>query len=510
MKQLSSKEAFQLAMKYHQKGELDKAEQLYSSVLQVDMHNSDAKHYLGLIFASKGDIDPAIEYIRQAIELDRTNATFHNNIGELYRQQGQFEHAEFHLTSAVELKPDYVDAYTNLGLLYKELGRIDDAKFCFAEALQKDPRNVNALLHTGKLFVSLNESEDAIQCFEAALDFAPENPAVLASTAATYYNMGEYNTSAKYYSKLTSAHPHLHNDKVNLALITLRNKDFRKGFQLYESRFKALGTMEGNEDNLWRGTSLSGKTLYIYNEKQGLSGFGDTLLFSRYVLELEKFEPQQIIFRVQPELVELLKANMPEFVHVTADSCIGYDAHSPLLSLPLVLNARAKTIPHSEGYIKPDKDKTEQFAEIMKSDKKKVGIAFQTSRSHIEHEKRSVDQNALAPLYNNSDLSLFYVSKEEPDEDLDASITDLSSKIDTFADTAAILANLDILITADTSLVHLAGAMGIKTVLLINHLHDWRWFNAKTGKVSEWYDSVTFHIKDKDSTWQDVVSSIDI
>ncbi|MGD9808201.1 MAG: tetratricopeptide repeat protein [Deferribacterales bacterium] len=508
MKQLNIKEAFQLAMQYHQKGNLEKAEYLYSAVLQLDPNNADALHYIGVIYAGKGMIEEAIDHIRRAVEYDKTNAIYHNNLGEIYRQRGLMEHAEFHLSAACELKPDYSDAFSNLGLVYKEKGLINDAKYCFAEALAKDPRNVNALINTGNLFVTEKNYEDAVQCYEAAIQLSPDNPNALASAASSYYEMGEYNSSAKYYSRLVNTHPDLHRDKVNLALITLRNKDFRKGLQLFEARFHTVDTLEGDRDTLWRGVNMKGKTLYVYNEKQGLSGYGDTIMFARYLTELDKYEPAKVVFRVQPELVDLLKGMMPEYVEVTSEDCTEFDAHCPLLSLLFVLNARAKTIPLVDGYIKADESKIASFASMMDTPKTKIGLVFQTSRSHVKHEERSIPQDAFTPLYGNDTIQLYYISKEEPDQPLHEGITDLRDSINDFSDTAAVIANLDVVITADTSVAHLAGAMGKKTVLLLNHLHDWRWFSAKTGKASEWYSSVIFHIKEKGSDWLDVVSSI--
>jgi len=508
MKNLNSKEAFQLAMKYHQKGNTAKAEQLYNAVLQVDPHNSESLHYLGIIYASRGDGDKAISYIKKAIELDKTNAIFHNNLGEIHRQLGHFEHAEFHLSAACELKPDYSDAFSNLGILYKERGLINDAKYCFAEALERNPQNISALINTGNLFVLTKEYNDAIQCYEAAIELSPDNPNALASVASALYEIGDYNGAAKYYSRLINGRPDMHNDRVNLALITLRNKDFRKGFQLYESRFHTVNTLEADRDTLWRGANLNDKTLYVYNEKQGLSGYGDSIMFGRYLHELEKYEPAKVVFRVQPELVELMAKDMPEYVEVTSEDCEEFDAHCPLLSLPFVLNARAKTIPLADGYIKADEAKVEKFSELIDTSKQKAGVVFQTSSSHIKHEERSIPQEALTPLYKNDTIQLYYISKEEPQTALDESVIDLRENINDFSDTAAAIANLDIVITADTSVAHLAGAMGKKTLLLINQLHDWRWFNAKDDKSSEWYSSVSFRIKQKDSSWLDVVSSI--
>jgi len=508
MTQMNAKSALELAKNYHAKGDLKQAEQVYSAVLQVDPHNAEAMHNLGLIYASKGMLEDAVAAMKKSIELDRGNPAFHNNLGEIYRKIGQMEHAEFHLSAATELNPNYSDAYSNLGLVYKHKGDIDSAKLCFANALQTNPNNIAALINTGNLLRENREFADAVECYEAVLSISPDNPTALTTASMAYYELGEYNAAAKYISRLIQNRPELHVERVNLGLITLRNKDFRKGFQLYESRFKYLGTMEGDQETLWRGTGQNDKVLYVYNEKQGLSGFGDTIMFARYVSELEKSSPSKIVFRVQPELVSLLQNSMPEIVEVTAESCTEYAKHSPLVSLPLVLNARAKTIPSTDGYIKADSEKSAAMAKIMKTEKKKIGIACQTSRQHINYAERSIDPNSFAPILADESVQLFYISTENPDAPMDKSIIDMREHINDFADTAAIIDNLDMVITADTSVVHLAGAMGKKTCLLLNRLHDWRWFNAKTGKVSEWYSSVTFYVKDEGASWIDVVSSI--
>lgn len=510
MKQMSSAEAFRLARQYHQKGDLAKAAQVYAAVLEVDPLHAEANHNTGLIYAVRGMPDDAIAYMKRSVELDKTNAEFHNNLGEMYRKTRQTELAEFHLTAAVELKPGYSEAFSNLGLLFKDKGDINNAKLCFSESLAANPRNIAALINTGNLFRSEKEYDDAMECYLAALELSPENPTALAGAGITCYSKGDYNTAAKYYSKLVTIKPELTADKVNLALITLRNKDFRKGFQLYEARFSHLDTLEGEYDNLWRGTDLTGKTLYIYSEKQGLSGLGDTILFSRYLKELEKYSASKIIYKVQPELAELLSVNLPEEIEVATDSPEGFDTHIPLLSLPMVLNARAKTIPHADGYIKADTKKSAEKAELMKSGKKNIGITFQTSRDHINYRERSIPQEAFRSLYEDDTVQLYYISKEEPEQPLDPSVIDMREHITDFTDTAALVENLEMVISADTSVVHLAGAMNKKTCLLINHLHDWRWFNAKPGKQSEWYSSVTFYIKEQSAEWSEVIKSIEI
>jgi len=470
MAQMNAKEALSLAKSYHQKGDLAKAEQVYSAVLQVDPHSAEAMHNIGLIFATKGDMKAAISSIKKAIELDRSNPEFHNNIGELYRKNGQFEHAQFHLSSAVELKPNYGEAYSNLGLVFRQINDIDSAKLCFANALEINPKNVAALINSGNLMREEGLFDDAVECYEAALEISPDNPTALKTISMSYYQLGDYNTSAKYLSRLTTGHPEMHAEKLDLALICLRNKDFRKGFQLLESRLKCYEIMKGDTETLWRGTGQDDKTLYIYNEDHVFNSIGDTIMFARYVKELERFSPAKVIFKVQPELVELLSANMPDFVEVTDQDCTEFDKHSPLYSLGLIMNARAKTIPSTDGYINVDATNDD------KSDKTKVGLSGIGEIDSISEE---------AQTYN--------IDEHQ-----------------TITEKANAIANLDMIITTDNDTAHLAGAMGKKTALIIDEKHDWRWFNAKNEKASEWYSNVTFYLKPEGETLSNVIKSINI
>lgn len=461
MAQMNAKDALNLAKTYHKKGEIAQAEQVYSALLQVDPHNSEAMHNLGgLIFASRGDLDSAIATMKQAIVLDRNNPEFHNNIGELYRKAGQLEHAKFHLSSAVELRPQYGEAYSNLGLVYRQLGDIDNSKLCFANALEINPRNTAALINSGNLMREEENFSDAVECYQAALAISPDNPTALKTVSMAYSQLGgDYNSAAKYLSRLTTGHPDLHAEKVDLALICLRNKDFRKGFQLLESRLKYNDIMKGDIDTLWRGgTGQDEKILYVYNEDFIFDSIGDTIMFARYVRELERFSPFKVVFKVQSELVELLSENMPSFVQVTDEDCHAFDKHSPLFSLGLVMNARAKTIPNTEGYIRADGSAP---ADSMQSDRIKVGIA-------------GIDDDSA--LTGNDKVQLYNIDEHA-----------------TIKEKASAIANIDMLITTDNDTVHLAGgAMGKKTALIIDEKHDWRWFNAKNGKTSEWYAVLLF------------------
>ncbi|WP_415238116.1 tetratricopeptide repeat protein [Seleniivibrio woodruffii] len=496
-----------VATQYHKEGKLDAAEKLYKTVIEVKPHDAQAWFYLGMIKYSQGTHFEAIEHLRRALELDPKNADYSNNLGEIYRQHGMLDEAEYFIRNAIVINPNQADAYSNLALICKAKGDYDSAKLYFSRSLDLNPKNANTIINVGNLFLTINEYDDAAECFLAALGLAPENPHALRGCAIALYEKGEYNAAAAMLSRLTAGKPDFHREKVDLALITLRNKDFRKGFQLLESRLKHLPhIMQGEEKNLWRGADLKGKTIYIYDEKDGLGGFGDTLMFVRFVLDMQKYSPERVILRVQPELHTLISANMPDFVTVVTENFEKFDCHSPLLSLPLVQNVRAKTMPRAAGYLKADADKT---AHLFDRSVKNVGIAFATDKSHIKHETRTIPQEAFAPLFDKS-IKLHYISKQEPDAPLHPSINDLRPHINDFADTASVIANLDMVITADTSVVHLAGAMGKETALLLNRLHDWRWFSIKSGQKTVWYESVTGYVKEDSAGWEELVSSVRI
>ncbi len=508
MRNATPEQIFTVAKQYHKEGNLDQAEALYKAVLSVKPASAEAWFFLGMVRYAKGAQFEAVDLIKKALEIDPKNYDFHNNIGEIYRRNNMMTEAEFHLKASLTLKPDNTDAHSNLGLIYKAAGEIDKAKLCFSNALQCNPKNVNAILNAGSLYQSLNELTDALECYLAAMTLDPDNPHALRGAAYCMTEQGEYNTAAGMLSRLTAGKPDLFREKVDLAFLTLRNKDFRKGLQLLESRLKHLPEiLEGPEKTLWRGTPLKAKTLYVYYEKQGLSGFGDTLMFMRFIHDLKKYEPQKVVFRVQTPLLELVKANMPDFAEATDEPCAEYDVHSPLISLMLILNVRAKSMSLAEGYIKAD---GERFKNLTDSSKTNIAVVFKTSEKHTKHERRSVPQEIFDKPAGDDSLKLFYVSAQEPESPLHANITDMRPHIANFQDTADILAAMDMVITADTAVAHLAGAMGINCALLLDHLHDWRWFTAKTGQNTVWYSSVTTYIRENDMTWDDTLSLVKI
>jgi Tfp pilus assembly protein PilF len=506
MQNATPEQLLNVAMQYHKEGKLDTAEKLYKAVLEVKPHSAECWFYLGMVHYAKGEANDAANEIKRALELDPKNADYSNNLGEIYRQHGMLDQAEYYIRNAIVINPNQADAYSNLALICKSRGDYDSAKLYFSRSLDINPKNINTIINVGNLFLLQKEYDDACECFVAALGISPDNPNALRGCALGMYEKGEYNTAASMLSRLTAGKPDMHREKVDLALITLRNKDFRKGFQLLESRLKHLPhIMQGDEKNLWRGGDLKGKTLYVYDEKEGLGGFGDTLMFVRFVLDLEKYNPGKVILRVQPELVNLIAASMPEYVTVVETNYESFDVHSPLLSLPLVLNVRAKSMTHSDSYLKADGAKT---AGLFDKSVKNIGIAFATDKSHVKFETRTIPQSAFASFSAADGVKLFYISKQEPDEALDTAITDLRPQINDFADTADIIANLDMVITADTAVAHLAGALGKETALLLDRLHDWRWFSIKTGQKTVWYESVTGYVREDGMSWEDLVKSV--
>jgi len=478
MKKMDIGQALELARKYQEKGDLIQAEQVYRALIEIDPFNAESTHNLGMLAAAKGNREEALILAKKSIELDRHNANYHNNLGELYRLMGELEHAQFHLSAACELKPGFSEAFSNLGIVYMTKGEIANAKFCFSEALSANPTNTAALLNTGNLFHKTGELDDALQCYDAVLAISPDNPTALSCIAGIYKDKGEYNAAAKFLSRLVNNNPDSFKEKLALAEITLLNKDFRKGLQLYESRLNLFKILQGDRDSLWRGTGQEGRTLYVYFENTPISSYGQTLLALRYLFDLERFKTSKVVIQLQPEVAEIMKNNLPDYAEIVTEPCTEFDKHIPLMSLPMVLNARAKTIPLADGYIKVD-------AAEVQSDKKKIGHALKSY-----NDKWSAPADSLNPLKNNDKTELFDLNEG------------------TLAEKAAKIASMDMIITTDNDLAHLAGAMGIKTCLLIEQSHHWHWFNAKNEKTCEWYSSVTFYVKDKGDSWLNVISSI--
>lgn len=377
--------------------------------------------------------------------------------------------------------------------------------------IEINPNNANVYNTLGYIYKKIAGTYEnldlQIENFEKAVELDPEHDLALRNLALTYPRVERYQEALECFKKLFKLAPVM-DDYVTYAYQNIRLGNFEEGWKYLEYRFiKEYMPTKYPQFGVprWEGQEILDKILLVQYEQ----GFGDSIQFCRYIDQI-KANAKKIIFRVQDELVELMKISLPD-IEIIGNSAnldeIEFDYHVPLLSLLYVTKARIDNIPFSDGYIKADENKIARFKkEFFDNDCFKIGISW--NGTQWGNVSRDIPLKCFYPLTKFKNVKIYSLQKgfgalQLEDLPKDIEIIDLGKTFNDFSDTAAAMANLDLFITSDNSVFNLAGSMAKKTFLLLNKDSEWRWFFDE--EKTPWYDSVKIFKKQNeldDWDWQ--------
>lgn len=507
------------------KGDLGQAIEAYKNAIQLNGNNLEAFNNLGMIFTQQNMFNEAIMCYHKAIEIAPQIPEIYNNLGTVYFNSKKTDEAIKCHHRAIELKPDYVEAYFNLGNDFKpdqnnyqstkNVENIDKAIFCYQKVLELSPNFTDAYVNLGLMYYLKGQTQQELQCYELALKTKPNSPEILNSIGTIYKDANNPQKAIEYLQKAISINPDYVDAHLNLAICYLMRKDYKKGFEHYSKRLDDFESQKkrivGYNQPLWDGSDLSGKTIYVYHEQ----GFGDTLNFSRFLHKLTE-KCAKVLFRPQKELENLYKYNANGFEVVSAtipDEQLAFDTHTMLMYLMEYLDVTPENIPNSEGYLSVDEEKVKYFKEkYFNNNDFKLGINWNCKNTLFIDQFRSIpDISYFFPFAKLDGVKVYSFQKGAGEEQLEnlpegVEIINLGKDFNDFTDTAAALKNLDLLISVDTSVPHLAGAMGVPTWVMLQYVPDWRW--TTEGEASFWYDSVKLFRQNSEKQWQPVVDSV--
>jgi hypothetical protein len=422
-----------------------------------------------------GQHESAIECIGRALQQKPYDAGAHNNLGLAFQQQGKLEEAVQCFRRALQLKPDYPEACNNLGNALSDLGNLDEAVACFRRALELNPEKWDTLNNLGLTLMDQGKLGEAIECCRRALRLKPD-----------------------------SAEMH-----KNLATIWLLQGNFEQGWPEYEWRWQCQDFPRRSfPQPLWNGSPLDGQTILLQAEQ----GFGDTLLFIRYAL-LVKERGGRVVVECQPPLLALL-TDCPGIDELVAqgDPLPAFHVRAPLLSLPNILGTTLDSIPAGIPYLRADQALTQSWRQKLEPlGAFKIGIVWQGSPTYRGDRQRSIPVRHFDSLASVEGVRLVSLQKgpgaEQPGtRDASFPVLDLGQHLETFSDTAAVLENLDLLISCDTSVPHLAGALGVPVWLALPFAPDWRWLLERED--SPWYPHHRLFRQRRPGDWGEVFSRI--
>ncbi|MFM9912420.1 MAG: tetratricopeptide repeat protein [Methylophilaceae bacterium] len=496
----------------------EEAEEYVQQALKVSPENAASLMHLGRIALLQDKPAAAEDLFNKSLQHSADDVNCLNWLGLAQLQQDKYADAQRALQKAVTLDPDLAQAHNNLGLAQHRQGELSNAVASFKSALSIDESYVSAKINLANSLRILGQHDAACETLQSVLATHPQSTEALNNLATVYQDMGQTHQALSCLEQASRINPSLPHVKWNTALAQLLLGDYLNGWANFESRWEGCSNLKNAYqkplNTAWRGEDLSNKTLLLWAEQ----GFGDTLQFVRFVENLLKLGAK-IILEVQKELVGLLQNTFKTTTVIASGETIpAYDYHCPMMSLPFHLGITLENPSNSTPYLMADKKKTAYWRKKLNSTQgKKVGLVWAGSSrgSNIElvviDARRSLKLSALADILGILGYSFFSLQKGEHSKQirelgLNDQLIDFSEEWTDFEDTAAFIANLDMVISVDTAVAHLAGALGKETWLLNRHDTCWRWLADRND--SPWYPTLRLFRQPKLGDWDTVISNV--
>jgi tetratricopeptide (TPR) repeat protein len=501
-------EAMRSAQEHYRAGHLQKAAGLYAEITRVQPDNSDALFMLGIINSQTGALNAAAEHFRKLIAVHPAHTGAYYNLGNVYRDQGQFNEAFNCYQKAIQLNPGYAEAYINIGIIFRMQGRFDEETACYQKAIQLNPRSAEAFFNLGHSFFQKEQFDKALACYEKVTLLNPQSAHAYMNLGLIFRIEGRNEEALACYRKAVQLDPEDAPAHWNLSNVLLLIGNYREGWEEFEWFRKTEDYSKRQRrfpQPLWDGSDIKGLTILLHAEE----GFGDTLQFIRYA-PLVAENGAKVIVESQKELTLLLK-NVKGIQNVIShgSELPAFDIHCPLMSLPRVFGTTLQNIPAQIPYLFADPAKIKQWRERVQSDcHTKIGLVWSGGGLPF---RKSCSLELFSPLANLQGITFYSLQKGEPGKRFKNApagmrLIDYADELHDFADTAAFIETLDLIIAVDTAVAHLAGALGKTVWVLLPFVPDWRWMLNRED--SPWYPSMRLFRQPALGDWKGIVSMI--
>ncbi len=495
-------------------GRLDEAIASYDAALRLNPAYPQALRAGALVLRDLGHRDSALEFLDEAIRLDRFFGDAHIDRGDLLQSLDRLEEAIAAYDSALKREPDHARALNNRGAALLTLARYEDAGAAFEAALRADSRSPQAWNNRGNLMLATQRPEAAIACYERALALRPDYLDALIGRAGAKKQLQCFDEALAGLDAALALEPRSDHARNNKAVLLLQRGDFEAGWDLYESRW-ILSRTARRALKLpvpeWEGQALEGKSILVFDEQ----GFGDAIQFVRFCLELAGLGAD-VSFFCRKGLHRLFN-RLTRPLRLVDDIAPGehFDYQIALCSLPRALRTRADTIPAKTPYLGAEPPLVAKWAARLgpqRTDNSfKVGVCWRGSANPKADPGRALPRAAFEALALDG---VRLVSLQKPDDlppgDRDGAAwlehmgADFDAGADSFVDTAPLMQSLDLIVTCDTSIAHLAGALGRPVFVLLQQVPDWRWLLDRED--CPWYPSMRLIRQRQRGDWSEPMS----
>jgi len=531
-------------------GNKEEAIASYKAALAINPKATDTLNNLGNALKAEGNLQEALDCYKNALAINPNIPELYNNMGlVLQRIAPNPLAAELCFKRALELKPDYPDTLNNLGVSLRERGQVEEARSCclrvlelvpnnpeglnnlglihlhndldlekaeasFRKALEARPAYPEALNNLGVVLRLQGRHDEGLACYREALALRPAYTAALNNLGNILKDYGKFPESIATYRQGLALQPDDFETRNNLAMALLAAGNFEEGWQAYEARWKTAQLKIADRRFVqprWKGEEAAGKTLLVYAEQ----GFGDTLQFCRYIPMIAA-KGMCVVFEAQRPLIRLLESlDGGAVLLAQGDKLPAFDLQCPMLSLPGAFKTTLETIPAPQAYLKATKEDIALWQARLppNSDQKlKVGLVWAGSarKQSVDliatDKRRSIAPDTLAPLLKTEGVQFFSLQKDGVKAPDSFGLIDLIDESRDFADTAALIENLDLVISVDTAVAHLAAALGKPVWLLNRHDSCWRWQRDRND--TPWYPTMRLFHQPNWHDWANVVNEV--
>ncbi len=498
------------ALRAQQAGKLDEAQRLCLELLKLDVQHAEGLHLLGLVLYQQGRFDVAVSMLQRAIAANGKVAAYYSNLGNALHALGRHSEALEAYDRAIALQPDEPNFLYNRGNTLRDLKRLNEAREAYELALQRKPGFAEVHCNLGGLLRNLGLLDKAEEHLRMGLRLKPDYSDATNNLAVTLQDQGRLEESIAFFKRAVQLNPENYDIQHNKAMAHLLAGEFEKGWIQHEIRWKIKAAPRQLQKRQWFGERLNGERVLLHHE----CGLGDTIQFMRYV-RLMAERGAKVVMDVPPALVRLARM-LPDVaeVSVTGGKLPEFDLHTPMMSLGLAFKANLENIPANVPYLRVPAEAREKAANAVAwpLDGLRVGLVWSGNPQFSRDRFRSLHFCELLPLLEVEDAH-FYSLQMEPgraqlrsmqSEAAAPHVTDLTPYAADMADTAALVESLDLVITVDTAVAHLAGALNKPVWTLLPAAPDWRWLQGRTD--SPWYPSMRLFRQEALGEWAPVVA----
>jgi len=503
-----NKQKFNCAIELHQSGDLNKAIDIYFDLLATDQLNPYLLFLIGSVYIELALFEEALIFLNRSIELNANNPISYYNLGLAYQSLQRFDEAISLYQLAIQIEPDYVEAHNNLGASFSIVKRFSEALACYDRALALSPADAEVYFNRGVSLVELRRFDEALLNFKKATELRPNYPPAVFNLGVLFQELGFTDEAMLSYKKAIELKADYVEPHYNLALTKLLLGEFQEGWSLYEWRWRRHGVKKRPQDKLWLGIeTLKNKKLLIWCEQ----GFGDVIQFCRYVLMAQSLGAK-VIFEV-PAQLKIILSTLDKNITIVeiGENLPDFDLQIPIMSLPLAFKTQIDSIPSKTPYLHPNVSTVEEWNKLLgKKIKLRVGLVWSGSDKHERDKSRSIPLAMLEKIIDLQvevhSLQIDYKINDLQTLKRSHKITQHQENLKNFSDTAALIKNLDLIISVDSSVAHLAGALGKPTWILLSYSPDFRWMLNRAD--SPWYPSARLFRQPKFGDWGSVINEV--